>query len=94
MNYAYQGRYPPTKLVTMVVEANTTYLNQDQWYADSGANIHVTFDFANLSNFQPYKGNDYVGVGNGIGLIITRTGNTSIKTLSFTLSLKDVAYCP
>ena len=32
----------------MVAEANTTYLNQNQWYADSGANILVTSDLANL----------------------------------------------
>ncbi|RVW24983.1 hypothetical protein CK203_110147 [Vitis vinifera] len=30
------GRHPPTELAAMVAEANTTYLNQHQWYADSG----------------------------------------------------------
>ena len=49
MNYAFQGKHPPTELAAMVAEANTTYLNQHQWYADSGANIHVTFDAANLA---------------------------------------------
>ena len=49
MNYAFQGRHPPTELAAMVAEANTTYLNQHQWYADSGANIHVTSDAANLA---------------------------------------------
>ncbi|KAJ0083120.1 hypothetical protein Patl1_10399 [Pistacia atlantica] len=78
----------------MVAEANTTYLNQHQWYADSCANIHVTFDAANLATSQPYEGTDTVGVGNGAGLIISRTGNATIKTSSSTLALNDVAYCP
>ncbi|RVW15050.1 Retrovirus-related Pol polyprotein from transposon RE1 [Vitis vinifera] len=94
MNYAFQGRHPPTKLAAMVAETNTTYLNQHQWYPDSGANIHVTSDAANLAISQPYEGIDIVGIGNGVGLIISRTGNATIKAPSSTLALNDVAYCP
>ena len=65
MKYSFQGRRPPTELAVMVAEVNTTYLNQNQWYADSGANIHVTSDLANLATSQPYDGDDLVGVGNG-----------------------------
>ncbi|RVW82846.1 Retrovirus-related Pol polyprotein from transposon TNT 1-94 [Vitis vinifera] len=61
MNYAFQERHPPTELAAMVTEANTTYLNHHQWYVDSGANIHVTFDTANLTISQPYEGTDTVG---------------------------------
>ncbi|KAJ0007335.1 hypothetical protein Pint_30309 [Pistacia integerrima] len=78
----------------MVAEANTTYLNQNQWYADSGANIHVTSDIANLATSQPYEGDASVGVGNRTSLIISRTSTASIKTSSSTLTLNDVAYCP
>ena len=92
MNYAFQGRHPPTELAAMVAEANTTYLNQHQWYADSGANIHVTSDAANLAISQPYEGPDTVGVGNGAGLIISRTGTATIKTPSSTLALNDVVF--
>ncbi|KAJ0040879.1 hypothetical protein Pint_27898 [Pistacia integerrima] len=60
-------RHPPTDLAAMVAEANTTYLNQNQWYADSGANIHVTSDIANLATSQPYDGDDSVGVGHPDG---------------------------
>ncbi|KAA8532326.1 hypothetical protein F0562_032419 [Nyssa sinensis] len=84
----------PSKGSAMVAEANTTYLNQHQWYADSGANIHVTSDLANLATSQPYEGDDSVGVGNGTGLTISRTGTASFKTLSSTLTLNNVAYCP
>jgi hypothetical protein len=52
----------------MVVEVNTTYLNQHQWYADNGANILVTLDIANLATSQPYEGDDSVRIGNGTSL--------------------------
>ena len=90
MDYTFQGRHPSTELAAMVAEANTTYLNQHQWYADSGANIHVTSDATNLAISQPYEGTNTVGVG----LIISRTGNATIKTPSSTLALNDVFYCP
>jgi len=93
MNYSFQGRHPPIKLVTMVAEDNTTYLGQNQWYADSGANVHITSDIANLANSQPYIGDDSISVGNGTGLIIYRTGTASFHTPS-TLTLNNVAYCP
>ncbi|RVW82844.1 Ubiquitin carboxyl-terminal hydrolase 14 [Vitis vinifera] len=36
-------------------------IENHQWYADSDANIHVTFDVANLTVSQPYEGIDTVG---------------------------------
>lgn len=94
MNYAFQGRHPPQELAAMVAEANTSFLNKQQWYADSGANIHVTTDAANLTVSQPYDGHETVGVGNGADLSIIRTGHTSIKTPSSNFLLRDIAYCP
>jgi hypothetical protein len=79
----------------MIAEANITYLNQHQWYVDSGANIHVTSDIANLATSHPYEGDASVGLGNGTDLHISHTGNAFIKTLSSTtLTLNNVAYCP
>ena len=94
MNYSFQGRHPPIELAAMVVEANTTYLNQNQWYADNGANVHVTSDIANLASSQPYTGDDLVGVGNGIGLIISHIGTASFHNPSSTVTLNNVAYYP
>jgi len=94
MNYSFQGRHPPTKLAVMVVEVNTTYLNQHQWYADNGANIHVTSDIVNLSTSQPYEGDDSVRIGNGTSFIISRTYTASFKTLFSILTLNNVVYCP
>ena len=90
MNYSFQGCHPPNELAVMVAEANTTHLNQHQWYADSGSNLHVTSNIANISTSQPYEGDDSVGVGNETGLPISRIGNTSIKTLSSTLALNNM----
>jgi hypothetical protein len=81
MNYSFQGCHPPTELAAMVAEASATYLSQNQWYADSGANVHVTSDIANLASSQPYIGDDSVGVGNGTCLIISRTGTASFILL-------------
>jgi hypothetical protein len=78
----------------MVVEANTTYLNQYQWYANNGANLHVTSNIANLATSQPYKGDDFMSVGNMTGLTISHTSNASIKTVSSTIALNSVVYCP
>ncbi|KAB5547844.1 hypothetical protein DKX38_011250 [Salix brachista] len=94
MNYSFQGRHPPTELAAMVAKANTTYLNQNQWYADNGANIHVTSDLTNLATAQPYDEDDFVGIGNGTGLHISHTGTVAIQTPSSTLTLTDVACCP
>lgn len=78
MNYSFQGHHPPTELAAMIAETINTYLNQHQWYDDSGANIHVTLDIANFSISQPYEGDDFVGVGHGIGFTISRIGTGSI----------------
>jgi hypothetical protein len=94
MNCSFQGCHPPTELAAMVAETNTTYLNQHQWYADSGANVHITSDLANLATFQPYDGDHFVGVGNGTSLNISHTGTNSIQIHSSILTLKDIACCP
>jgi len=56
MNYLFQGHHPPIELAAIVAEANTTYLNQHQWYVDSGANLHVTSDIIDLATSQHIKG--------------------------------------
>nr|CAN81962.1 hypothetical protein VITISV_035779 [Vitis vinifera] len=81
-----QERHPPTELAAMVAEANTTYLNQHQWYVDSGVNIHVTSDVVNLAISQPYEGIDTIGIGNGAVKASTTTwhcrlGHPSSSTL-------------
>ena len=53
MDYAYQGKHPPTKLATMATASNA-YVTQDQpWLADSAATDHVTSSLNHLSFPKP-----------------------------------------
>jgi hypothetical protein len=93
MDYAYQGRHPPTELAAMVTQSNAL-CEEDDWLADSGANNHITANLENLSIQQPYNGGEAVTVGNGGGLSITHIGSTSFNTPKSTLHLKKILCCP
>ncbi|KAL0013426.1 hypothetical protein SO802_000495 [Lithocarpus litseifolius] len=50
MDFAYQGKNPPTKLAAMASAFNATLTNnQDPWLADSGTSDHLTANLSNLS---------------------------------------------
>lgn len=53
MDYAFQGRNPPTQLAAMVAHTNAAYEDQ-QWLADSGANAQITSELENLQIQQPF----------------------------------------
>jgi hypothetical protein len=96
MDYAYQGRHPPTHLATMVAHTNGDLETQD-WLADSGANTHVTADQSNIFDAQPFAGANTVGVGNGVGLDIHSIGSSIVHsnaTHPTPLLLKDILHCP
>jgi hypothetical protein len=42
MDYAYQGRHPPAQLATMIAQSNFSHKDEQHWFADSGANAHIT----------------------------------------------------
>jgi hypothetical protein len=45
MDYSYQGKNPPSQFAAMVARAHPSAMEQNDeepWYADSGANNHVT----------------------------------------------------
>ncbi|KAB5520250.1 hypothetical protein DKX38_024569 [Salix brachista] len=86
-NFSYQGRVPPSDLAAMAAEGNSSH-TQHMWYADSGANAHITNNTANLTTSQPYEGDETITVGNGSGLVIQNMGTTSLasKNSNFTLS--------
>jgi hypothetical protein len=52
MDYAFQGRHPPHQLHAWVAQ-NTNALEEQEWYADSAANAHITNDLDNLHLQQP-----------------------------------------
>jgi histidinol-phosphate/aromatic aminotransferase/cobyric acid decarboxylase-like protein len=92
MNYAFQGCHPPSQLVAMVAQNNT--LVENDWYADSGANAHITADLEKLSIQQPFHGQDTVAVGNGSSLQIQNTGSTFLRTPHSNFLLTRVFHCP
>ena len=66
MDFAYQGKNPPTKLAAMATTSNTAILgNSDPWLTDSGASDHITANLNNLTSQSQYKGPDQITVGNG-----------------------------
>ena len=95
MDFAYQGKNPPTKLVVMALASNATLTNcQDPWLADSGTSDHLTANLNNLSVQSQYKGSEQFIVGNGQNLPINHIGNTSLSTKYHNFLLKDVLHVP
>jgi hypothetical protein len=97
MDYSYQGRHLPNQLAAMVAHTNSQFVEEDhqQWYADSGANQHITTDLENLNlNHNSYQGNTNVAVGNGSTLQISNTGSTTLATQNSIFKLKTVIHCP
>ena len=83
----------PPQLATMVAHTNVAYDDQ-QWYANSGANAHITNDLENLSFKQPFQNDDSVAVGNGAGLAIENAGSTVLTSSLSKSHLKNVLHCP
>jgi hypothetical protein len=92
-NFSFQGRRPSSKLAATAAEANNTF-EQQTWYADSGANAHITANAANLTTLQPYDDHDTVEVGNGSGLIIKHTRFSTLHTNHNSFQLNKVFHCP
>jgi len=96
MDYAFQGRHPPNELAALVAHLNEDFGTQ-KWLADSGANVHITAEAANIQDPQPFEGTDVVGVGNGAGLNIQHFGYSIVQSSLPNcpqLLLKDVLHCP
>ena len=94
MDYAYQDKHPPTKLVAKTTALNACF-NQDQpWLADSGATDHVTASLNHLSFPKPYTTQDHLTVGNGQNLPITHTSTVLIPSSFFDIQLNSVLRVP
>jgi hypothetical protein len=94
MNYAYQGRHPPTQLAAMAAQTNLDMEDQ-QWFADSGANYHITSELENLTlQQQPFQGIETVAVGDGGGLAIENTGSTILTSPHSKFYLNHILHCP
>lgn len=67
---------------------------EEPWYADSGANNHITSALENLQVQEPYKGNEEVVAGNGSGLLIKSTGSSTLFHQNKTFHMKNVLHYP
>uniref|UniRef100_A0A2N9FLZ2 Integrase catalytic domain-containing protein n=1 Tax=Fagus sylvatica TaxID=28930 RepID=A0A2N9FLZ2_FAGSY len=71
MDFAYQGKNPPTKLAAMANASNLHYTqNSETWLTDSGASDHITANASTLNTQTPYQGTEQVTMGNGQNLPI------------------------
>jgi hypothetical protein len=93
MDYSFQGRRTPPQLQAMVAQSNLAYEDQE-WYADSAANAHITHDLENLHIQQPFQDIDAVGVRNGTALAIANSGSATLHSPHTKFHLNNVLHCP
>jgi hypothetical protein len=94
MDYAYQGRHPPSQLNAMVAQSNIYQEDEQPWFVDSGANAHIISELQNLSIQQPFQGDETVTISNGNGLQIQNTGSSTFQTTFSNIVLKNILHCP
>ena len=63
IDFAFQGKHPPTKLAAMSFSSNA--FTSNCWVSDTGATDYFTPNLANLQQAREYNGNDAVTIGNG-----------------------------
>ena len=82
MDFTFQGKHAPSKLIAAV--ANSTQIHgANGQLIDTGCSDHVTPDLANLSlHQQPTSGTEIVTVGYGQELLVTRIGNGELYFIS------------
>lgn len=92
MDFSYQGRHPPPLLAAMAAQTNVA-IDDQEWFADSVANAHITNNLENLNIQQPFKGNETVEVGNGSGLTIDNVGLALLHTPKSHFHLNKIIHC-
>jgi len=75
MDHAFQGRHPPHQLHAMA--AHSPFVDQE-WFADSAANAHITHDLNNLQVQQPFQ----------------HPKTTTLSSSQSDFLLKNVMHCP
>ena len=92
MDFAFQGKHPPTKLAAMAFSSNASSSNC--WVFDTAAIDHFTPELANIQQPQAYPGNDSATVGNGETLPITHIGNAQLHASKHILHLRHTLRVP
>ena len=60
--------FPPMQ--AMITTGTQSFMQEEEWFLDTGATYHLTNNSQLLSNLQPYIGSNQVTVGNGQSLPI------------------------
>ena len=94
MDYAHQGKHPPTKLAAIATASNACLTQDQPWLADSAATDHVTASLNHLNFPKPYNGQDHLTIGNGQNLPITHTGNVLIPLTKSNIHLHNALRVP
>lgn len=80
----------PQVLLTEPVQPSAA----DDWFLDSGASSHISFDLNSLQAALPYDGNEVVKVGNGESLSIAHIGHCTLHTSHQPILLNNVLHVP
>jgi hypothetical protein len=91
MDFAYQGKHPPTKLAAMASTSNGAQVGES-WLIDTGATDHLTTNMTNLNTHIPYKGTDQVAVGNGQSIPINNFGTGQLCTKFHNFRLQNLLH--
>ena len=94
MDYAYQGKHPPTKLAVMTIASNACLAQEQPWLANSAAIDHITSNLSQLNFPKLYNVQDHLTVGNGQNLPITHIDNILIPSSYSTIHLNNVLRVP
>lgn len=80
--------------MTARTNSHQDHAEEQPWYADCGANNHITAALVNLSIKEPHKGDEEVAVGNGTCLIITSTCSSTLYSSQKPFHLNNIFHCP
>lgn len=64
------------------------------WYADTGATVHLTTDLGILASSIPYLSKDKIYIAGGAGLEVSHTSKTILPTSSANIALQSVLVVP
>ncbi|KAM1171421.1 hypothetical protein ACFX2G_022146 [Malus domestica] len=93
MNHAFAGKIPPAQLAAMCVHTNFKP-SSPTWLMDSGATSHIVNDISAIQAPRPYSGDDKVYVGDGQGMAIHHTGNSTVSTPHASFRLNNILHVP
>ena len=94
MDYAYQGKQPPSKLAAMAATYNAQNSDQSYWISDTEATDHFTPDLSTIPDHQDYAGGDLATIGDGNALPITHICNSQLKASSHLFQLRKILCVP